>query len=84
MLAAVAAVEIQLAETLYRMKMADEQVAVAAAVSETCQTGWVVVGQPFVEVKESQWVVSRLEVAGNSVRLPPERKGSIPVGRSPR
>ena len=46
--AAAAAVEIQLAETLNRMKMADEQVAVEAG---NCQTHWAVVVRPFVEVQ---------------------------------
>jgi hypothetical protein len=49
--AAAAAVEIQLAETLNRMKMADESIAVVAAFPRNCQTGWVVVVRPFVEVQ---------------------------------
>jgi len=49
---AVAVVGSQLAGTLDRMKMADGQVAAAAAaVPGRCQTGWVVVVQPFVEVQ---------------------------------
>lgn len=83
--AAAAAVEIQLAETLNRMKMADEcqWIAVAAAFPRNYQTGWVVVVRPFVGVQQIQWVVTRFEVVGNFVHLPSERKDSIPVVRSP-
>lgn len=78
-----AAVGIQLAETSDRTKMADEQVAAVAVVPGTYQTGWVVVVQLLVEVRQSQWVVPREEVAGNFGHLPSERKGSMPIGGSP-
>lgn len=52
--AAVVVVGSRLVETLYTMKMADEQavaVAVAAAAPRTCQTGWVVVVPPLAEMQ---------------------------------